>query len=283
MHVLLKFMAYLPLWILRLLGSLVGYIAFGLPKKSSKRIRDNLLATKLATPENVNEITLKTARELGKTLIETVSIAWYRSKKHNASLIKETIGFEYMESVLNSDRPIVFLTPHLSSFEVAAKATASLTKRMFTILYKPSKEVWFNKMMIEGRTEDNITLVPTNRLGVLTLAKNIRARGVVCILPDSIASSGDGVWIEFFGKKMFAPTLAAKMVLTPDAATFIVSIKRIRGGFSMNYIPFKPVDDDITNVVRGIYKVIEDAILEAPEQYYWSYDRFRVPDHARLS
>jgi KDO2-lipid IV(A) lauroyltransferase len=117
----------------------------------------------------------------------------------------------------------------------------------------------------------------------LTLAKNIRAGGVIGILPDSIASSGDGVWIEFFGKKMFAPTLAAKMVLTPDVATFIVSIKRIRGGFSVDYVPFKPVDDDITNVVRDIYKVIEDAILEAPEQYYWSYDRFRVPDHAKLS
>ncbi len=276
-------MAYLPLCFLRSFGSLVGYIAFGLPKKSSKRIRDNLLATNLATLNNVDEMVLKTARELGKTLIETTSIAWYRSKKHNASLIKKTIGFEYMESVLNSGKPVVFLTPHCSSFEVAAKATASLTKRMFTILYKPSKEAWFNKMMIEGRTEDNITLVPTNRLGVLTLAKNIRAGGVIGILPDSIASSGDGVWIEFFGKKMFAPTLAAKMVLTPDAATFIVSIKRIRGGFSMNSVPFKPVDDEITNVVRDIYKVIEDAILEAPEQYYWSYDRFRVPYHAKLS
>ncbi len=282
-NVLLKFMAYLPLWFLRLFGSFVGYIAFGLPQKSSKRIKDNLLATKLATFDNVDKMALQTARELGKTLVETIAIAWNRSKKYNSSLIKKSIGFEYMEKVLNGGRPIVFLTPHISNFEIALKATAFHTKRSITVLYKPSKDKWFNNMMIEGRTESNIKPVPTTRMGVLTLAKDLRSGGVIGVLPDSIASSGDGVWIEFFGKKVFAPTLSSKMVLTPDIETFIVIAKRVRGGFTVKYIPFKPSDTDVTNTLCGIYKVIEDAIIEAPEQYYWSYDRFRVPDHAKLS
>ena len=277
------FLAYMPLRFLRLFGSLIGYLAFGLPKKSSKRIKDNLLATNLASSDNVDKMARKTAMELGVTLVETICLAWFRSKKHNASLVKETKGLEYVQDALDSNKAVLFLTPHISTFEIAAKSTAAITKRMFTILYKPSKEKWFNKMMLEGRTEDNINLVPTNRLGVITLAKNLRAGGVIAILPDSVASSGDGVWIEFFGKKMFAPTLAAKMVLTPQVETFIVSVKRIKGGFSINYVPFKANDNDITNIVRSIYQEIEKSILEAPEQYYWSYNRFRVPDHAKQS
>ena len=278
---ILKILSYMPLWFLRALGSLVGLVAIKLSQKSYKRLCDNLIATKMATLDNVDDIAKKTAKELGKTLIETTTIAWHRSKKYNASLIKKSTGFEHMESVLNSGRPVVFLTPHISNFEIALKATAFHTKRNITVLYKPSKEKWFNQMMIDGRTETNVKPVPTTRMGVLTLAKDLRAGGVIGVLPDSIASSGDGVWIEFFGKKVFAPTLAAKMVLTPDIETFIVPAKRVSGGFSVKYIPFKPVDTDVTNTIRDIYKVIEESILEAPEQYYWSYDRFRVPDHAK--
>lgn len=280
-NILFKILSYMPLWFIRSLGSLIGIVAMKLSKKSYRRLCDNLIATKMATHENVDAIARKTAKELGKTLIEIPTIAWHRSKKYNASLIKKSIGFEHMESVLNSGRPVVFLTPHISNFEIALKATAFYTKRIVTVLYKPPKEKWLNQMMIDGRTENNIKPVPTSRMGVLTLAKDLKAGGVIGLLPDSIASSGDGVWIEFFGKKVFAPTLAAKMVLMPEIETFIVPAKRVRGGFSVKYIPFKPVNTDVTNTIRDIYKVIEETILEAPEQYYWSYNRFRVPDHAK--
>jgi KDO2-lipid IV(A) lauroyltransferase len=281
MGLFIKAMAFMPLWFLRGLGGVIGVVAMKLSKRSCQRLKDNLLVTKIATPDNVAKIAKKTAQELGKTLVETTCIAWHRSKKHNASLIVEALGFEYMEEVLNSGRPVVFLTPHISNFEIALKATAYHIKRVFTVLYKPSKDQWFNQMMIDGRTENNIKPVPTNRMGVFTLAKDLRAGGVIGVLPDSIASSGDGVWIEFFGKKVFAPTLASKMVLTPGVESFIVATKRVRGGFKVNYIPFKPIDNDITRTIQDIYKVIEQAVLEAPEQYYWSYDRFRVPDHAQ--
>lgn len=273
--------SFLPISILRGIGSIIGIIAMKLSKKSSKRLKNNLLVTNMATTDNVEEIARKTAQELGKTLVETTCIAWHRSKKYNASLIKKAINFEFMEKILNSGKPVVFLTPHISNFEIALKATAFHINRVFTVLYKPSKDEWFNQMMIEGRTEDNIKPVPTNRMGVFTLAKDLKAGGVIGVLPDSIASSGDGVWIEFFGRKVFATTLAAKMALAPGAETFIVTTKRVRGGFEVNYIYFKPSSENIPEVVQDIYKVIEGAVIEAPTQYYWSYDRFRTPDHAK--
>lgn len=279
-HFLITIMAYLPLSVLRALGSSIGVIAMKFSKRSSKRLKANLIATGMCTEDEVDEMARKTAQELGKTLVETTCIAWHRSKEHNAKLIVKAINYDYMEQELLSGKPIVFLTPHISNFEIALKYTAyKISNRVFTVLYKPSKDEWFNQMMIDGRTEDNIKPVPTNRMGVFTLAKDLRAGGVIGVLPDSIASSGDGVWVEFFGKKVFATTLAAKMSMMPGAVTFIVATKRVKNGFEVNYIPFVP-DTDITTVVQDIYKVIEKAVLEAPEQYYWSYDRFRVPNHA---
>lgn len=277
---LIKLLSYLPLSVLRSLGGIIGIIAMKLSKRSSKRLRANLIITGMCTEENANEMAKKTAMELGKTLVETTCIAWQRTKEQNAKLIVKAKNFDIMEKELLSGKPIVFLTPHISNFEIALKYTASKIPRVFTVLYKPSKDQWFNDMMIKGRTEDNIKPVPTNRQGVFTLAKDLRAGGVIGVLPDSIASSGDGVWVEFYGKKVFATTLAAKMAMTPGAVSFIVATIRVKGGFEVEYIPFTPSSSDIATVVQDIYHVIEKVVLQAPEQYYWSYDRFRVPNHA---
>ncbi|MBP9743184.1 MAG: hypothetical protein KBD37_07500 [Burkholderiales bacterium] len=276
-------LAFLPLRILRIVGSCVGIIAMKFSKRAAKRLKTNLVATGICDENNVDMMARKTASEFGKTLVETVGVAWHRSKKHCASLIVDTVNYEGMEQEVLSGKPIVFLTPHMSSFEIALKFTAyKINQRVFNVLYKPSKNKWFNHIMLKGRTEDNIRPLPTNRLGVFTLAKELKANGVVGILPDSIASSGDGVWVDFFGKKVFAPTLAAKMVMMSNVVTFVVATTRIKHGFRVNYIPFIPCSGDIGEVVQQIYQVIEQIVLEAPQQYYWSYDRFRIPKHAHL-
>lgn len=278
---LIFLLALLPLRALQFIGGVVGIIAMRYSKRAVKRLRNNLLITGMCSEANLDKMVKNTAREWGKTLFEVVCIAWHRSYKHNASLVTETINYEGMEAEALSDKPIVFLTPHISNFEIALKYTAHrIHTKVFNVLYKPSKNKWFNQMMLKGRMEGNINPLPTNRLGLFTLAKKLRANGIVGILPDSIASSGDGVWVSFFDKPVFATTLAAKLVMTPGAASFIVATTRLKRGFRVNYIPFVPVSADIAGVVQEIYKVIENIVLEAPEQYYWSYDRFRVPKHA---
>lgn len=282
-ELIILMLAFLPLRALRIVGSCIGIIAMKFSKRAANRLKNNLLATGICDENNVAMMAQKTAIEFGKTLVETVGIAWHRSKKHCASLIVDTINYAGMEQEVLSGKPIVFLTPHMSSFEIALKFTAyKISGRVFNVLYKPSKNKWFNYMMLKGRTEDNIRPLPTNRLGVFTLAKELKANGVVGILPDSIASSGDGVWVEFFGKKVFAPTLAAKMVMMPNVVTFIVATTRVKHGFRVNYIPFVVTGDEISVVVQQIYRVIEQIVLEAPQQYYWSYDRFRIPKHAQM-
>jgi KDO2-lipid IV(A) lauroyltransferase len=280
---LIQILAFLPLAILRKLGAFIGIIALRLSKRSGKRLRENLLKTGIANATNVDKVARNTAISLGQTLIETMCIAWHRSKKYNASLIKGVIGFEEVMKIAQTDTPIVFLTPHIGNFEIALKYTACHIAKEFTILYKPSKSKWQDDMMKEGREEDNIVPVPTNRNGVMTLVKKLRANGLVGILPDSVASSGDGVWVKFFDQPVFATTLAAKMVLFPKSRAFIVGSRRVKGGFNLEFIPFQTISTDVVEVVQEIYQVIERLVLEAPTEYYWSYDRFRVPDRAKLS
>lgn len=274
-------MAYLPLPIIRMLGAGFGRAGIKFSKRAYKRLKDNLLKTKMCSGDKVEQMALESARNLGMTLLETIMLAWNCPKKHNYKLVHTNIGFDLVEKANKDGLPILFLTPHIGNFEVTLKRVAYLLKRKFTVLYKPDKKLWWNKLMVRGRTEDNITPVPTTKKGVLAIFKALKNNEIAGVLPDSVASHGDGVWVKFFDVPVFATTLAAKLTLMPNVQTFIVATKRDKDGFSANYIPFTPSSEDITTTVQEIYRVIEDSVLENKEQFYWSYNRFRVPDHAK--
>ncbi|MFN7094784.1 MAG: hypothetical protein ACK4M7_05405, partial [Burkholderiales bacterium] len=192
---LLILFSLLPLSVLRGIGSIVGIILLKFSKRAGTRLRRNLLLTGMTKPEQVNQLAKDTARELGRTFIETLCIAWHRSKQYNAKFVLETINFAAVQQAATSGAPIVFLTPHIGNFEISLKYTANKIARKFTVLYKPSRKKWLDELMLIGRTEDNITAVPTTRQGVLTLVKALRNKEIIGVLPDSVASSGDGVWV----------------------------------------------------------------------------------------
>lgn len=274
-------LSILPLSVLRSIGSVVGILAMKLSKRAGKRLRNNLLITKICDETNIDRIACQTSAELGKTLVESVAIAWHRSRLYSANLVLYTIGLDQIKQAA-AEGAVVFLTPHIGNFEIAVKsAAAKISNKKFNILYKPTKNPVLNHIMLSGRTEDNINPVPTSRYGVATLLKAIKNKELVGMLPDSVASGGDGVWVEFFGLPVFATTLAAKFTMMPNVKSFVVSSKRVPGGFISEFIPYAPVSHNINIVVQELYKMFEHIVLENPTQYYWSYDRFRVPDKER--
>jgi Kdo2-lipid IVA lauroyltransferase/acyltransferase len=267
---------FLPLKLVRLLGALIGYIGFKTSKRSATRLKNNLLITEMAHLKTVDKMALATAKETGKTLVESLAITWQHPKKHTAGLIKKAINFDLVLKAADEKKPILFLTPHLGNFEIALKYTAyHLSATKFTVLYKPTKEEWLDKLMFTGRSEDNIIPVPTNRTGVAGLLKALRNNEAIGVLPDHVSSGNDGVWVKFFNQDVYATSLAAKLVHFENAVTFLAYSIRTSTGFIVEYIPYVPTTKDIATTVQELYQEFEKTIIKYPTQYYWSYDRFR--------
>jgi Kdo2-lipid IVA lauroyltransferase/acyltransferase len=290
----IKLISYFPLSIIQAIGWFFGVLIFYCGKKIRNRVIDSLLKTKLADPTNVKQIALYSLKEFGKTLSESLFVAWHHPKADTAESFMEESNLDLLYDAVQNGKRIVCLTPHIGNFELALKYTAYFIKHKFTILYKPSKNKWMNELMLEGRTEDNITPVPTTKRGIVTLMRALNNREIVGILPDNVASQGDGVWVKFFDQDVFATTLSAKLILQEDVVSFVIISKRLKNGkFSIKCIPYKPTTttdkdsalyaESVIQVVRDIYTILEDEVRDNVAQYYWGYNRFRVPDHARDS
>lgn len=278
---LMKLLSLLPLSVIRWIGATIGLISLKFSKKSAKRLPHNLLITGLATPETVDELTKKTAQALGMTFTEAALIAWQKNKNRITKLSQVDESFYAVKRLMEEGKNIVFLTPHIGNFEVAVKYFSYYLPMDIQILYKPSKDPVLEEIMVEGRSEPNITPVPTNRKGVLSLMKHLKSGGSIGILPDNVASGGDGEWVKFFGQDVYATSLAAKICQIPDTHVVIVANTRTKKGFHSRCIPFKPSNDDTHDIMQELYSELEKLVRETPEQYYWSYDRFRHPDNAK--
>lgn len=278
---LLSLLSRLPLCAIRWLGGTVGLISLRLSNKSAKRLPHNLLITGLATPETVEQMTRDTAKALGMTLVEAALIAWRKDRKLIDKLSSVDESFYEVKRLMEAGQNVVFLTPHIGNFEVAVKYFAYHLPMNIQILYKPSKDQVIEEIMLFGRTEKNITPVPTTRKGVISLIKHLKNGGCIGVLPDNVASGGDGEWVKFFGQDVYATSLAAKICQMPNTHVVIVQNLRTKTGFSSKCIPFKPSNDETHDIMQELYSAIELLVREAPEQYYWSYDRFRHPESAK--
>jgi KDO2-lipid IV(A) lauroyltransferase len=271
----------LPLAGVRCLGSMIGTISLCLSNKSAQRLPYNLLLSGLATPDTVKQLTKATAKALGMTLAEAALIAWAKDKERISRLIQVDESFYAVKELLCSGSNVVFLTPHLGNFEIAVKYFAYHLPIDLQILYKPAKNLILEEIMFKGRQETNILPVPTTRRGVLSLIKHLRNGGCIGLLPDNVASAGDGEWVKFFGQDVYATSLAAKISLLPQVRVIIVQSIRTKTGFLLKCIPFIPESPGIPQVMQQLYSKLEEMVRLAPEQYYWSYDRFRKPNHAK--
>jgi KDO2-lipid IV(A) lauroyltransferase len=280
-NTVIKLLALLPLSAIRWIGAIVGRVSLRLSKRSANRLRNNLLVTKLANESNIDEMTRKTAEALGMTLTEAALIAWQKNPKYINSLFEVDDSFYEVKKRIEAGENILFLTPHIGNFETAIKYFSYNLPTKISILYKPSKDPILDEIMLNGRTDQNIIPVPTNRKGVLQLIKHLRNGNAVGILPDNVASGGDGEWVKFFGQDVYATSLSAKIYQTHNASTVLVQSKRTPTGFTAHCVFFKPSSNETQGIMQELYKEIEKLIIEAPEQYYWSYDRFRNVDGAK--
>lgn len=278
---ILFLLSFLPLPILRGLGSILGSLVAKISPKSLKRIKKNLLVTGFATEDNVDKLAIQNLQETLKTIIESFVVVWQSFKYRRLARFVNFINAKPMFDDIYNGTPILYMTPHLANFEITVQSVAQMVEREFTILYKPSKDKLFTRLMESGRTRRNVIPVPTTKKGVITFAKTLRDGGMVGLLPDSIASQGDGEWIKFFNQDMFAPTLAAKMVTMKNVVTYMTVCTRTKKGFDIEFVRFEPKNGGTTaEILQQIYDMIEFYVSKNPSQYFWSYDRFRRPDHA---
>jgi KDO2-lipid IV(A) lauroyltransferase len=276
LEAVLRLLARVPLRWLHRIGAFAGRMTYRIAPRYAARLTDNVAASGLADdPADFVRICSAAVEETGKGLMELPAI-WFRPADEAAALVVETHGWETVEAARAAGRGILFLTPHLGCFEVSALYAAM--RIPITILYRPPKLKWLEPLMRTGRSRGYGRLAPTSLGGVRQLLKALRQGEAVGLLPDHVPGFGEGVWADFFGRPAYTMTLVGKLQGATGCAVILAFSRRLPDGRGFA-LELEALAEDLSGPVgaRRLNAAIESLIRRCPEQYLWSYNRYKVP------
>jgi KDO2-lipid IV(A) lauroyltransferase len=257
------------------LGTVLGWAMYGISPTYRRNLRANLAAAGY-TDARIRRAAIANA---GQMLAETPAM-WLRPQQRVAALVKEAQGLDEVFAARDRGKALLFLTPHMGCFEIAAQYAAQ--HMPITVLYRAPKVAWLDPLMREGRGRGAIRLVPADFAGVRELFAALKRREAVGFLPDQVPGAGEGEWSEFFGRHAYTATLAPKLARRADIECFLAYAKRLPRGagytIALRRLP-PPLAGETP--VDHMNRALENLVRECPEQYLWGYNRYKTPGGAK--
>ena len=273
----LNVIAALPLTVAQVFGASLGILAYVGSKQYRKLFRPQYEA--VVQSKNLPFKLWKAIRASGMLFSDSLWI-WRNPRK--ALALVEVQNWDLVEAAISEGHGLVMLTPHLGGFEIIPRVLAQHFPA--TILYRPSRQAWLNEVVEEGRAYPNMHFVPTNLHGVRQMTRALTRGEAIGILPDQVPSGGEGVWVPFFNRPAYTTPLPARLANRNNTPVVMFTAKRkaLGQGWLMQATRLSPLSEDATLGATELNIAIENAVLVAPEQFIWSYNRYKHPAGAEL-
>jgi len=267
-----RLLSRMPLWLLHAAGWLLGWLYFW----GSRGYRENFRA-------NVAQSGLAWKACKGAIAQSGMMIAEFPRIWLGAPPALRWEGLAVVEAAYAAGKGIVFLTPHMGCFELAARATAARFHSRFgdlTVLFRPGRRPAVDCLLDVARAGSGLQTAPTNLAGVRQLLRALRAGKAVGLLPDQVPPADMGMWSPFFGRPAYTMTLAARLASQSGAPIILAWCERLPwgAGYVLHFSALEPLPDGgLEAEVAHINRAMEALIRQCPAQYLWSYPRYKNP------
>ena len=272
---LFDLLARLSLRTLHRLGVTLGWGTYLLSGKYAERLRENLGYEWEGRPEvDFRRVLGANVAEAGKGVMELPWV-WRRPLSDVLASVQSCEGWEHVVAAQARGKGIVFLTPHIGCFEVIALYLGA--HMPLTSMYRVPKLAWLDGVMRQGRERGQMKLARADIGGVRALYKALKRGEAIGLLPDQVPGNGEGEWIPFFGRPAYTMTLVSRLVESSEAAVLMCVAQRLPNGagYALHFSPLTLHTD--TSVTLQINQAVESLVRACPEQYLWSYNRYKIP------
>lgn len=274
---LLKLFALTPLGLNQWLGRRIGSLVWRFSEKTKQISLTNL---DLCFPEKDHswreDSGRKSTQAMGEALLESPCL-WKLPVEKLRKLCINPESFDEIKIAFKKSQGLIVATPHLGSWEYAGLFLADHFPT--TTLYRPPRLKAIDGIIKKGRANTGATLVPTTTSGIKAMTKALRENKCIGLLPDQEATSGNGVFADFFNVPAYTMHLLPRMAQRRDSAVFLIFAERYpRGRFRLHVT--KPGADiyskDMQKACASMNQAVEKLIRINPKQYNWAYKRFKL-------
>ena len=224
--------------------------------------------------ENIEKISKSMWNNYGRIFAEYIFIKDFRSGNLSSNI--EIDGEEILEEINKSKKQVVFVSGHLSNFELMAMCIEKSGIKLSAI-YRPLNNIFLNKIMERIRKKYICKNQIKKGIGGLKQLINLKKKNYsTALMIDQRVS--EGILSNFFNEKALTTTIPAQLIKKFNIAVVPIYIERIEGiNFRIkvnNPINF-PQETSIQNITDKLNQILEKMIYKNPNQWIWSHNRWK--------
>ena len=243
--------------------------------RSKKLIHSNL---KKAFPDisldHLNGITKMMWNNYGRVFAEYMFIKKFREDRSNKNIIIE--GQEILEDIKKKNKSVVFISGHLSNFELMAMHIEKSGIKLSAI-YRPLNNIFLNKIMERIRIKYICKYQIKKGIGGMKKLMHLKKLNYsTALMIDQRVSQG--IRSDFFNQKALTTTIPAQLVKKFKIPIVPIFIERINN-INFKIVIKNPITFDNEETTKTITDklnlVLEKMISYKPELWIWSHNRWK--------
>ena len=243
--------------------------------RPKKLIHSNI---KRAIPDinskNLKKITKLMWNNYGRIFAEYIFIKEFRFGKLSSNIKIE--GQEIINEIIKLDKQVVFISGHLSNFELMAMHLEKSGVKLSAI-YRPLNNIFLNPIMEYIRKKYICKNQIKKGIGGLKKLINYKKKNYsTALMIDQRVS--EGIQSNFFNAKAFTTTIPAQLIKKFNIPVVPIYIERT-DKISFKIIIHKPVNfpenHSIQSITDELNIILEKMILNKPEYWIWSHNRWK--------
>ena len=210
----------------------------------------------------------------GRVFAEFMFMKDFRTGKLAQNI--EINGMSILEKIKSNKEQVVFISGHLSNFELMAMYLEKSGINLCAI-YRPLNNIFLNKLMENIREKyicKNQIKKGIGGLKKLIFLKNKNLSTALMI--DQRVS--EGILSDFFNEKALTTTIPAQLVKKFNIPVVPVYIERTGGlkfKISINEPVSFPQSSSVESITDDLNKILEKMIIKKPDQWIWSHNRWK--------
>jgi KDO2-lipid IV(A) lauroyltransferase len=256
------------------LGKLFGRLASRVASKRRSIARRNIeTCFPDLDPERHQALTLAHFEALGASIMEMALGRWASESKLIG--LSRVDGAEHVTKFADQGVGVILLSAHFTTLEICGTALSN-SLPPFDAVYRRNKNELITELLRSTRERSARQSIEKN--DIKSMIRSLRDGIPVWYAPDQAYNRKQSALLPFFDVPAMNNTATTTLARLGKAVAVPFFPRRLPdGGYVLTILPALenfPSDDPVADTLQ-YNRVLEHAIRECPEQYYWVHRKFK--------
>ncbi len=215
---------------------------------------------------------------IGASMMELGLARWASDDKISA--MSRIDGAENLTEPLEHGEFVILLTGHFTPLELSGRVMKEICPHIDAVFQMHPNEFLTEILRTNRERVAENTIESSD---IRAMVRSLKSGMALWFAPDQTVRSKQSSLMTFFGEPAMNNTATTKLAKLGKAVAIPWFLCRLpEGGYAMTILPRLenfPSDDPLEDT-RQFTAVLEDAIRRCPEQYIWTYRKFKGrPEH----